>query len=345
MTAIKKPALSLRLGLVCDTADTQSRFVEMLGDLGCAPQVSRLVDDAHCDEGEGLDAWVIHVSTDDDWPLEFEHWLAGVSVPVLLAEDLIPGHKLQAYSDWKHRWYRKLLKLTLGREELVSWPKQLWFVAASAGGPEAALEFFESLEPDLDVGFVYIQHTTAAAETSLVKILNKRSTYPLVLGKAGTAIGPGKVVVISAKHSVHLSSRGVLETSAEPWASDFAPSIDQFVCSAIHKLGNRCQSSLGLLILSGMGEDGAAACQYSHQSAITIWAQGPKSCISPYMPQAAIETGFVANTGSPQALAGQLASLLADGDKTPKGSESCLEFGSSKNVIVDGQLVAESARV
>lgn len=343
MTAIKKPALALRLGLVCDTVDNQSQFAQMLGDLGCAPQISCLVDDLHQDEE--LDAWVIHVAAEDDWPLELEQWLAVIGVPVLLAEDLLPGQNPQAYSEWKHRWYRKLLQLTLGREEFVSWPKQLWFVAASAGGPEAALEFFESLEPGLDVGFVYIQHTTAAAEASLVKILNRRSAYPLVLGKAGTAIGPGKVVVISAKHSVHLSSRGVLETSAEPWAGDFAPSIDQFVCSAIHKLGSRCQSSLGLMILSGMGDDGAAACQYSHQSGITIWAQGPKSCISPYMPQAAIKTGFVANTASPRALATQLADLLVGDDTALGRSDPSVEFDGPKNVIVDGQLVAESARV
>jgi len=345
VTAIKKPTLSLRLGLVCDTADNQSQFSEMLSDLGCAPKVSRLVSDVQHDGDEELDAWVIHVAAGDDWPLEFERWLEAVGIPVLLTEDLIPERGLQAYSDWKHRWYRKLLQLTLGQEEFVSWPKQLWFVAASSGGPEAALEFFESLEPGLDVGFVYIQHTTPAAESSLVKILNRRSAYPLILGKAGTAIGPGKVVVISAKHSVHLSSRGVLETSAEPWASDFAPSIDQFVCSAIHKLSGRSQSSLGLMILSGMGDDGAAACQYSHQSGIAIWAQDPKSCIIPYMPQAAIETGFVANTASPQALAKQLANLLTDSDVDFRKGEPCLEFGSSKNVIVDGQLVAESARV
>ena len=65
----------------------------------------------------------------------------------------------------------------------------------------------------------------------------------------------------------------------------------------------------GVIIFSGMGNDGAAALPVFAAAGGRVWAQSPASAVCPAMPQAAIDTGLVQQTADPAALASALAAL------------------------------------
>lgn len=306
-------SLGLSVAVIADGAEAQQQLEHMLAELMCEPKISVLIEDMDWPQWQdevSVDVWLIWADLENTSSDGFEDWLAEVTEAVILEDEKISKPDTQAYKEWQQRWHKKLRGLAQGRAELVSWPSQLWFIAASTGGPEGVGEFLQNLSPGLDVGFVYLQHTSVAAEASILRAVDRRSNYPVQMGKAGHAIAPGRVTMISAKESMLLNKQGQLRADGRAWASEFAPNADQFIHSAMHKLAAMRHCQLGVIVFSGMGDDGAAACRYAHQLGAKVWVQSPDASISPYMPLAAQATNCVEYSGSPKEMAQRLEAQL-----------------------------------
>lgn len=309
---------NLSLGIVTGTMAQQQRYQDMAERLGAKIVVSLLTYqtewDSWLEEGQ-VDAWLVCVDWEQDgasaWSRGLEEWLLQVTQPLLIDEAGIPDQQDPGYQDWLQRWSRKLREMSSVHQEVAVWPRQIWLLAASTGGPEAVSEFLAELPAGLDVSFIYLQHTQLQAEPYLLKVLSQKSSYPLLLAEQGRALKSGQVMMLSSRKAVKLNTQGVFVEQEQGWEGFFSPSIDQFVYQYMHSFSKRKNApSHGMIVFSGMGEDGAAACRYAKQLGASVWTQSPESCVSPYMPIAAAEAVDVDFSGSPAELAQHLAQLI-----------------------------------
>lgn len=315
----------LQLGLIANDDSSLQRLQKMLRDFDCQCLYAEVLSEVEWQEQISEvqpDAWIVCVDDADN--TELADWLAEQSVTVMLADEAVPTSRSKAYPEWRQRWLNKLRKLTQVHKEKAQWPKQLWVLAASTGGPEAVGEFLSELPADLDAGFIYIQHSSVSGEPLIRQVVAKRSVYPVELAEEGQAVAPGKVWMLGASRRLLLNSQGLLESDGKPWASDFSPSIDQFVYSAASRISNQTHCQLGVIIFSGMAGDGAEACRFAQQRGVEIWTQSPESSISPFMPMAAAEIAQVKFSGSPKQLAEKLSEHLMSVSESEE-SEPCLE--------------------
>ena len=99
---------------------------------------------------------------------------------------------------------------------------------------------------------------------------------------------------------VEILENGTLVVNyGQSWKGSYAPSIDQIAANAARIYRERC----GLIIFTGMGDDGAASCRLIKQVGGKVWAQSPSDCTSDSMPVSALATGCVSLTGTPEYLA------------------------------------------
>ncbi|WP_299775867.1 chemotaxis protein CheB [uncultured Pseudoteredinibacter sp.] len=310
---MKRNLQGLKLGVIANDDASLEGFNDLLAGLGCksifADTLSNIDWQGEINQLQA-DAWIVCVKDHDDDALA--DWLAEQSCALMLADEDIPKKDSASFGEWRQRWMQKLHKLRQGETQVARWPKQLWILGASTGGPEAVSEFLAALPDGLDAGFIYIQHSSVAGVPLIRQVVEKHSPYPVEIAEAGQAVAAGKVLMLGAKKRLLLNSQGMLEADGRAWASDFSPSIDQFVYSAATKVAaiNSCQ--LGVIIFSGMAGDGAEACRFAQQRGAQIWVQSPESSISPYMPIAAAEIAEIEFSGSPKQLAKNISQQLSD---------------------------------
>jgi chemosensory pili system protein ChpB (putative protein-glutamate methylesterase) len=113
--------------------------------------------------------------------------------------------------------------------------------------------------------------------------------------------------MISPRCKVTLNAFGHITTTREVWAGEHTPDINELlVIMSAAKL-----PSPGVIVFSGMGDDGAAALRVFEAAGGRVWTQSPASATCPGMPQAALNTGLVQHSAEPEALSRALAALYA----------------------------------
>lgn len=253
-----------------------------------------------------VDAWVVDAeAVDQDDDDNVDAWLDSFTVPVIYCDEGIPSVELENYRAWARRLKDKLVQLsgTINLQHSADGcAKQVWVLGASTGGPNAVKQFLGELPPKLDVGFVYVQHIDKAFNDTLAHVMSRHTHYPATLIEHGDIIRPNTVAIVSPEYRTHLLPNGTFSVSDEAWPGPYSPSIDSMVADVAHSYSDRG----GVIVFTGMGDDGAASCRMMVQKGGKVWAQTPSSCTSESMPESVIETGCVEYKGAPYALAQQL---------------------------------------
>lgn len=256
------------------------------------------------------DAWVVDVAvpSDDSGSTSrqmavLDDLLESVSVPLIVSDssEYVPGS--EEHNAWLKRTMARLRQLA-GDINLQSSTKaeRLWVLAASTGGPAAVKEFLSNLPPDLGLAFVYVQHIDNLYGATLVKMMGA-IRYPASLAVQGTVLQENRLLIVTARERVEVLSNGTLALNETPWGGPYAPSVDQFAANVARIYGAKA----GLIVFSGMGNDGASAGRLIKQCGGQVWVQSPDSCASSSMPDSVLATGCVSYTGTPQQLAQHLA--------------------------------------
>ena len=264
-----------------------------------------------------IDAWLVTVAFDREEVAEtelarlqdIEFWLAHLKKPVMIDDGLEAQPTAEGYQAWRRRGLTKLQQLR-GSINLEQHPKgaaqSIWVLAASTGGPEAVREFFQALPPKLNVGFVYVQHMDGGYEQSLVDIVDRHGHYPAYPVVHGDVIHPQGTAIIANENWVEFLGNGTLVVKEESWPGCYSPSVDQVFANVARSFGERC----GVIVFSGMGDDGATGARLVHQQGGQVWAQSPDSCTISSMPEAVLETQVVSKIGTPAQLAQSLSVYL-----------------------------------
>lgn len=263
------------------------------------------------DLNQPVDAWVVDLCEPDE-----EDARAGIICDLLdaLAEPQRPPVLVNDSSEFKpgSSEHQQGVRRMLQRLERISGDinlqdgsgaSEVWVLGASTGGPAAVKDFLKALPPKLGIAFVYVQHIDSGQADTLIKMMGGAGHYPAQIARQGTVLVRDSLTLVTAESSLRIHDNGTLALDKTPWAGSYAPSIDQVGANVARVYRQRS----GIIIFSGMGDDGAASCRLIRQQGGKVWVQTPGQSTIASMPDAALATGTVTFTGAPQELAAELA--------------------------------------
>jgi chemosensory pili system protein ChpB (putative protein-glutamate methylesterase) len=264
---------------------------------------------------QNVDAWVVDVS-DPEGDEHYDEKLALVrlldtlleqtKVPLIVNDSRELTQGTPEYHDWVRRMLQRLERLN-GDINLQAGAgaSEVWVLAASTGGPAAVKDFLTQLPAGLKIAFVYVQHIDSGQAGTLVKMMSNSGSYPVSIARQGSVLSDNTITLITSDRSVNIHYNGTLVVDKKPWSGYYSPSIDQVAANVARVY----RKHSGIIIFSGMGDDGAASCRLIKQQGGKVWVQAPEQCTIASMPDAALATGTVSFAGSPPELADELARL------------------------------------
>ena len=179
-------------------------------------------------------------------------------------------------------------------------------IGASAGGLEALASLIANLTLD-SMSFVVVQHLSPEHESALPTLLSRSSRAVTVVGAVdGVKVEANHVYVIPPNADLGILD-GRLQVITPPTLPHPRLPIDYFFRSLAADQGAR---AIGV-VLSGTGSDGTLGLKRIRESGGLTFAQDPASARYDGMPRAAIESGWVDFTGTPEAIAAELMVLGA----------------------------------
>jgi len=164
-------------------------------------------------------------------------------------------------------------------------------IGISTGGPNALTYILPTLPADMQAGLLIVQHMPAGFTEVFASRLNNISAIEVKEARDGDMVLPGRAIIApGGRHiKVRRTNLGpvVIVNDSAP-VNNHKPSVDVLFGSVASEYGS---DSVGI-IMTGMGEDGAAGLgQIKAAGGITI-AQDEASCIVYGMPKAAVDRGY-----------------------------------------------------
>ncbi len=167
-------------------------------------------------------------------------------------------------------------------------------VGASTGGTDALQEFLRPMPADMN-GIVIVQHLPHDYNALLARQLQNCCAMQVRLARDGDEIQKGVVLLSPGDRHLLVQRRGsvfFVELKEGPPVRRHRPSVDVLFRSTANCAG---ANAIGV-ILTGMGDDGAACMvEMKKAGALTI-AQDKKTCVVFGMPAEAIRRGGVHHT-------------------------------------------------
>jgi len=255
-----------------------------------------------------VDAWIFDARSDELLELLF------TTGCFLLPADNIPSaDDSSAFSPWIEGLLMQLEVAVAGKaacnnsRPATRWSEvhAVWLLAGSAGATGAIQAFLNVFREPPPVAFIYAQHLDPAQQHQLQRFTPQNRRFSLSVSAGIQTLEPGRLVMISPRGTVTLNKFGQVTTSREQWSGQHTPDINELLVI----LSAARLPAPGVIIFSGMGNDGAASLRLFEAAGGRVWAQAPSSAVCPAMPQAALDTGLVQKCGDPVELALALEAL------------------------------------
>jgi two-component system chemotaxis response regulator CheB len=186
-------------------------------------------------------------------------------------------------------------------------PARIIAIGVSTGGPNALQYFLAKLPGDFPGSIVVVQHMPEGFTNMFAKRLDECCAVDVKEAQSGDLLIAGRVLVCPGNRHIKVRRMPLGSTvvlTDEPRVNGHRPSVDVLFRSVAAEFADR---AVGVL-MTGMGEDGAAGLGLiKHAGGVTI-AQNEESCVVFGMPKAAIERGFAMRVVPLDALASTLVS-------------------------------------
>jgi len=182
-------------------------------------------------------------------------------------------------------------------------------VGASTGGPPVLEQLLRDLAAPLPVPVVVVQHIAAGFVQGLASWLSNTTGHPTVVCHGATVLEPGAVYF--APDGLHLAFSGprLVSVDDSPPRGFHKPAIDRlFETAALH-----AGADVVGVLLTGMGQDGAAGLAALRQAGAATVAQEPSTCIVGSMPSAAIKRGAAEVVAAPAQLGAAVTRCVLGG--------------------------------
>lgn len=176
-------------------------------------------------------------------------------------------------------------KLNFSKQNLKTFSPKAVVIASSTGGPSALEHIFQSLKCKPKIPIFIVQHIPAVFSQILARRLSEMSGIPVheatqnqVVENGNVYLAPGGFHMLVQKQENAL----VIKLNEAPLRNSVRPAADFLFESA----GDIFKHQLLGLVLTGMGEDGAAGAKYIHDAGGSIIIQDKESCVVFGMPGA-----------------------------------------------------------
>lgn len=256
-----------------------------------------------------VDVWVLRVTQASAEMDDIVASLVLEDVPVVIddASEAQEGRSTEYYTSKVESAY--VMHSMQSKHDVYA--RDVWVLAASAGGPEAVIAFlskFASIggNEKAKLAFVYAQHIDEVGLDNLIRAIQRNTDYQVQRCQSGQLISAGHIYVLSPTAEVDISDSRCFRVTGDIWKGDYAPSISQTIAKVARVYKNRS----GALIFSGMGDDGANAVKLMKAMGGEIFTQSSSSCAVDSMPSEAEATGCVDFSGSPDELATKLLTRM-----------------------------------
>jgi two-component system chemotaxis response regulator CheB len=185
-------------------------------------------------------------------------------------------------------------------------------IGASTGGPVALHTLLGRLDPRINVPVMIVQHIPRGFSEPLARRLGQESNLRVLEASDGAAVSSGTIYL--ARGGRHLTiqptlSGTVIKLVDSPPVNGCRPSVDVMLESALHVYGKRCL----VVILTGMGRDGAAGARVIRAAGGIVFAQHPESCTVSSMPRQTISAAGADRVAGLEQLAELINSVVARG--------------------------------
>jgi two-component system chemotaxis response regulator CheB len=182
------------------------------------------------------------------------------------------------------------------------WPSNIVAIGISTGGPNALQYLLPQLPPDFSGCLLIVQHMPEGFTDTFARRLDEASAIEVKEAQSGDLLLAGRALISPGNHHLkvrRLQHGNIAVLVDQPPVNGHRPSADVLFQSVAQEFGPRAIS----VLMTGMGEDGAAGmCAVQDAGGFTI-AQSPESCVVDSMPRAAIERGCVMRVVSLSSLA------------------------------------------
>lgn len=162
-------------------------------------------------------------------------------------------------------------------------------IGASTGGTEAIKDVLVQMPPNAP-GIVIVQHMPQMFTKSFADRLNSLCSIEVREAKDGDSVIPGLALIAPGNYHMELRRNGaryLVTTNQEPPVRRHRPSVEVLFESVAKYAGS---NSIGV-IMTGMGDDGAAGLLRLKEAGAETIAQDEESCVVFGMPKEAIKLG------------------------------------------------------
>lgn len=289
-------AVSFRLGIITDTSEQMGTLVSVVQQTAhrVAYSVNTAVDSLPL--SEDVDAWVVRLSEHSSKADGMIGWLHDRDIPVVIdaADVKVGGDSAQALDGKLRSCVAEHGVVRCGKE-----PESVWVIAASTGGPEAVIKFLSGLTSvSENKAFIYAQHIEAPALHALLLGMHKRVAMCVKMCVDGEPIEAGNVYLVPTDKVVDISPGRRFRIGPEGWMGPFKPSINQVVA----KVARCYRERSGLIVFSGMGDDGADSAKMLRAVGGRVLCQSAETCAVDSMPTSVANGCEVEFSGSPETL-------------------------------------------
>lgn len=291
---------AFNLGLLADTTMELSKLESVLTHAQFSVASSLLTRFDDLDNLPKVDCWIVCVNMDDDRSQALIEHLDNQDVPIIYDE--IEKEQELDIEERARRLSKKIASCGFGsdyKSENLHRAEYVWVLAASAGGPEAVLKFLQNVPPMDNIALVYVQHMDEAMLQPMIKSLQRNCEWDIQSCDKAMSMYERRLYVIPPSYQIEINEIGALSPTQTPWQGPYKPSVDQMVA----KIWRRFGKNSGVIVFSGMGDDGARTCRMIKNAGGQVWVQSPETCAVDSMPKEVISTHCVSFVGAPEHLA------------------------------------------
>lgn len=180
-------------------------------------------------------------------------------------------------------------EIAVHSEALITSTHRVIAIGTSTGGTQALSQVLPKLPTNIP-GIVVVIHMPPGFTKRYAKRLNETCALEVKEAEDGDVVLPGHVLVAPGNFHLELRRSGAryyVRTDESAPVNQFRPSVDVLFNSCAKYLGT---NGLGV-IMTGMGNDGAAGLLAMKQAGASTIAQDEQSCVVFGMPKEAIKAG------------------------------------------------------
>lgn len=214
-----------------------------------------------------------------------------------MTQELIQKIKIASTIDIKKRTAQLQFKdVSRSLPALAKTTNKVVAIGASTGGTVALESVLKAMPANLP-GTVVTQHMPEIFTATFASRLNSLSKVEVREARDGDSVVPGKVLIAPGNKHLLLQRSGaryVVNVKNGPRVNRHRPSVDVLFNSVAQTAG---KNAIGI-ILTGMGNDGAAGLLKMREAGAETLAQDESTCVVFGMPKVAIDCG-AADAGVP----------------------------------------------